>query len=42
MLPEQDLPKMSPLLLLIGLGLGVYLAIWRNKQALKVRAKRRI
>jgi len=28
---------MSPLLLLIGLGLGGYLAVWRNKRALKVK-----
>ena len=26
---------MSPLLLLFGLGLGRYLAVWRNKRALK-------
>ena len=32
---------MSPLLLLIGLGLGGYLAVWRNKRALKARKKRR-
>ena len=29
---------MSPLLLLVGLGLGGYLAVWRNKRALKVKA----
>ena len=28
---------MSPLLLLLGLGLGGYLAVWRNKRALKVK-----
>lgn len=32
---------MSPLLLLFGLGLGGYLAVWRNKRALKVKARRR-
>ena len=32
---------MSPLLLLVGLGLGGYLAVWRNKRALKLRAKRK-
>ena len=32
---------MSPLLLLIGLGLGGYLAVWRKKRALKVKARRR-
>ena len=29
---------MSLLLLLFGLGLGGYLAVWRNKRALKVKA----
>ena len=33
--------QMSPLLLLVGLGLGGYLAVWRNKRALKVKARRR-
>ena len=32
---------MSPLLLLFGLGLGGYLAVWRNKRALKVKARRK-
>ena len=31
---------MSPLLLLAGLGLGGYLAVWRNKRALTVKARR--
>ena len=34
-------PQMSPLLLLVALGLGGYLAVWRNKRALKVKAKSR-
>ena len=29
--------KVSPLFLLAGLGLGGYLAVWRNKRALEVR-----
>ena len=28
---------MSPLFLLSGLGLGGYLAVWRNKRALKLK-----
>lgn len=32
---------MSPLHLMVGLGLGAYLAIWRKKRALKVKARRR-
>ena len=32
---------MSPLLLLVGLSLGGYLAVWRNKRALKGKARRR-
>ncbi len=32
---------MSPLLLLVGLVLGGYLAVWRNKRALKVKTRRR-
>ena len=31
---------MSPLLLLFGLVVGGYLAVWRNKRALKVKARR--
>ena len=38
---RQDPLLMSPLLILVGLGLGSYLAVWRNKRALKVKAKRR-
>jgi len=33
--------EMSPLLLLVGLGLGGYLAVWRNKRSLKVKTRRR-
>ena len=33
--------RMSPLLLLVGLGLGGYLAVWRNKRALEAKARRR-
>ena len=32
---------MSPLLLLVGIGLGGYLAVWRNKRALKAKTRRR-
>ena len=32
---------MSPLLLLVGFGLGGYLAVWRNKRAFKANANRR-
>jgi len=42
MQPEQDLPKVRPLLLLIGLGLGGYLDIWHNKRVLKDKAKRKL
>ncbi|NBQ25419.1 MAG: hypothetical protein EBU26_14380 [Verrucomicrobia bacterium] len=42
MQPQQDLPKMSSLLLLIGLGLGGYLDIWHNKRVLKDKAKRKL
>ena len=31
----------SPLLLLDGLGLGGFLAVWRNKRALKANMRRR-
>ena len=31
---------MSPLLLLVGIGLGGYLAVWRNKRALKAKTRR--
>ena len=31
---------MGPLLLLFDLGLGGYLAVWRNKQVLNARERR--
>ena len=38
---RQDPLLMSPLLILVGLGLSGYLAAWRNKRALKVKVRRK-